>query len=196
MAAHLPAVDTRTALLDAAQQFIQRDAYDGFSFQALADAVGIRKASIYHHFESKDAVAIALLERARDGLSAWALRQQRRAPPERLRAYCFELYRDGLGAGDRLCPAGSFGAGWSHHSPAVQAAAQAAMAPQRRFLQQCFRDGLGDGSLRAPPGCAAEACGDWFAATVQGALLTARPLGGAAFFEAVCATALAAVIRA
>jgi len=39
--------------------------YDGFSYADLAKDVGIRKASIHHHFPSKASLALALMERYR-----------------------------------------------------------------------------------------------------------------------------------
>ena len=56
-------MSTRENILDAAQDLIQTRSFHGFSFQDVADRVGIRKASLYHHFDSKDAVALAVLER-------------------------------------------------------------------------------------------------------------------------------------
>jgi AcrR family transcriptional regulator len=53
----------REKILDAAQDLIQTRSFHGFSFQDVAERVGIRKASLYHYFDSKDAVALAVLER-------------------------------------------------------------------------------------------------------------------------------------
>ena len=44
-------MDTRTKILDSAQRLIQTRSFQGFSFRDIADEVGIRKASLYHHFE-------------------------------------------------------------------------------------------------------------------------------------------------
>ena len=63
-------MDTRTKILDSAQRLIQTRSFHGFSFQDIADEVGIRKASLYHHFDSKDAVALAVLERAAEWVGA------------------------------------------------------------------------------------------------------------------------------
>ena len=34
---------------------MQTRSFHGFSFQDIADEIGVRKASLYHHFDSKDA---------------------------------------------------------------------------------------------------------------------------------------------
>lgn len=55
--------DTKTKILDAAQDLIQRLGANGISYQHISDAVGIRKASIHHHFPTKEDLIEALLER-------------------------------------------------------------------------------------------------------------------------------------
>jgi TetR/AcrR family transcriptional repressor of nem operon len=57
-------MDTREKILNSAQGLIQTRSFHGFSFQDVADEVGIRKASLYHYFASKDEVALAVLKRA------------------------------------------------------------------------------------------------------------------------------------
>src|ERR1700709_1701373 len=53
--------DTRGDLLFEAEVLIRSRGYSGFSYADLADAVGIRKASIHHHFPTKAARAVALV---------------------------------------------------------------------------------------------------------------------------------------
>src|SRR5690242_12000211 len=55
--------DTRTLILDAAQDLIQRLGANAVSYQHLSDAVGIRKASIHYHFPAKQDLLEALIAR-------------------------------------------------------------------------------------------------------------------------------------
>lgn len=55
--------DTKKALLDSAERAARTLGFNGFSYSDLAEDVGIRKASIHHHFPSKAALSIALMER-------------------------------------------------------------------------------------------------------------------------------------
>lgn len=59
------AAPTRTALLDAAEDLVRQRGYDAFSYADLAEAVGIRKPSIHHHFPRKSDLAVAILIRYR-----------------------------------------------------------------------------------------------------------------------------------
>jgi TetR/AcrR family transcriptional regulator, transcriptional repressor for nem operon len=56
-------VDTRTRILDAAQELIQRLGANAMSYQHISEVVGIRKASIHHHFPTKEDLLQAVLER-------------------------------------------------------------------------------------------------------------------------------------
>ena len=97
--------------MDSAQRLTQTRSFHGFSFQDIADEVGVRKASLYHHFDSKDDVAVAMLQRAADWTSAQFKKAEGREPAERLEAY-FDLFRQIHGKGERMCPGGSFAAGF------------------------------------------------------------------------------------
>jgi len=61
-----PANDMRARILVAATRLFAARGFDGTSVQAVASAVGIRKASLLYHFPSKDALRRAVL----DGLLA------------------------------------------------------------------------------------------------------------------------------
>lgn len=59
----MPTTDTRTAIMDAAQDLIQRGGANAMSYQHISDAIGIRKASIHHHFPTKDHLIEAVIQR-------------------------------------------------------------------------------------------------------------------------------------
>ena len=53
---------TREGLLDAAEQVIAEHGYGAGSLGAIARAAGVSKGALYHHFESKDDLLLALME--------------------------------------------------------------------------------------------------------------------------------------
>ena len=55
--------ETRTKILDVADDLVQRIGLNAMSYKHISDAVGIRKASIHHHFSKKEDLVNALLER-------------------------------------------------------------------------------------------------------------------------------------
>ncbi|MBR0766507.1 TetR/AcrR family transcriptional regulator [Bradyrhizobium japonicum] len=62
--------NAREAILAAAKQTAQAHGYGGLSFRDLATAVGIKAASIYHHFPSKAELGAAVAKRYREDTAA------------------------------------------------------------------------------------------------------------------------------
>jgi TetR/AcrR family transcriptional regulator, transcriptional repressor for nem operon len=55
--------ETAEEILDVAETLIQTRGYSAFSYQDIADALGIRKASIHYHFPSKTELGVAVINR-------------------------------------------------------------------------------------------------------------------------------------
>jgi TetR/AcrR family transcriptional regulator, transcriptional repressor for nem operon len=165
-------MNTRDKILNSAQSLIQTRSFEGFSFQDIADQVGIRKASLYHHFPSKDDVALAVLERATDWVRAQMAKTEKQEPNKRLDAY-FDTFRIIHGKGERMCPGGSFGAVFGAVSPRVQAALHRFARVHLDLLEGIVREGMECGQFKIgdqrPRDVATQ-----IAASVQGALLVSR----------------------
>src|SRR5262249_48303166 len=58
-----PRSETAEKILDLAETLIQTRGCSAFSYQDIADALKIRKASIHYHFESKTDLVIAVIDR-------------------------------------------------------------------------------------------------------------------------------------
>ena len=52
---------TRARILDVSIDLFAQKGFDAVSVQEIADAVGIRKASLYYHFSSKDQILRSIL---------------------------------------------------------------------------------------------------------------------------------------
>lgn len=55
-------MSTRSKLLTSAEILLRTKGYAAFSYADLADDIGIKKASIHHHFPTKEGMAIAIVE--------------------------------------------------------------------------------------------------------------------------------------
>jgi TetR/AcrR family transcriptional repressor of nem operon len=60
----------KNEILDVAQDMIQKNGFNGFSYADIASIIGIRKASIHHHFMSKAELGVALVQRYRESFNA------------------------------------------------------------------------------------------------------------------------------
>ena len=57
------------AILDAAVELFSVYGYDGVSMRRIAQAAGVSKANIYHHFTSKEALYFAIMRRSAEELT-------------------------------------------------------------------------------------------------------------------------------
>lgn len=103
--------DTRTALLDLAEELLRTRSFNAFSYGDLAEGIGIRKASIHHHFPSKEDLGVALIERFKRRGMSWAgrLAEQNASPLEKLDAY-FRIQSEVLDRNGMICALGILGA--------------------------------------------------------------------------------------
>jgi TetR/AcrR family transcriptional regulator, transcriptional repressor for nem operon len=102
---------TRDRILDIAQRLIQTRGFSAFSYADIATEVGIRKASIHHHFPTKGELAVALMQRyrARFEIALAEIEQAHARLGPRLEAYQ-ELFSNVLRDGHRLCMCGMLAA--------------------------------------------------------------------------------------
>src|SRR5690349_438530 len=80
---------TADKVLDVAQSLIIAGGYNGFSYSDISAAIGIRKASIHHHFPTKAELVAVLVGRYRRQAEAGlkSLEEQFPNPVERLQFY-------------------------------------------------------------------------------------------------------------
>ncbi len=158
----------RDEILRVGRELMQTRSFQGFSFQDIADRVGIRKASLYHHFPSKDALGAAVMNEMTQRFQRWA-EARRGTPRQQLQAY-LDMVRDIIGAGRCMCPAGSSVGGWGCMSDELRQAVADLRGRQVDWMTEVMR---GLDALPVPPDQMA-AC---FFAVSQGGLLSARISG-------------------
>lgn len=76
--------DTKARLLDAALTEFVEHGYDGASTAGIAERAGVAKALVFHHFESKDALFLAVAERVVERARGEYERVLRETPPDLL----------------------------------------------------------------------------------------------------------------
>ena len=59
-------MDTREQIIEVAQGLAQRRGFNAFSYADISEAIGIRKASIHHHFPTKQDLELEMVARYRD----------------------------------------------------------------------------------------------------------------------------------
>lgn len=161
-------MDTKTHILSTAADLLQKQSMHGFSLQDVADRVGIRKPSLFHHYRNKDALVADVIE-----ASIAAFRKRMEAcldlPPGRQLETFLAVYVSNIGAGSKLCPVGGILGDWDHLTVELQQRAQRLLDLQQDWLQRiAVAGGYADGS---------EPAHDWaeeVLMTIQGALMISR----------------------
>lgn len=82
----------RSAILDAARDLYRAGGYAGVTMRGIADQLGIRAPSLYHHFVSKEAIFLALEEQAL-ALLVERIESEVEDPLENLRQYFWRYYQ-------------------------------------------------------------------------------------------------------
>lgn len=165
---------TREQILAAARGFIETRSYLGFSFQDVADAVGVRKASLYHHFASKEALGIAVIRGATQGFKDWDAARARE-PKDALESY-FRMYRNTLKAGSGMCPAGALAPGWDVINDELRQAVQELRNTQVTWLTGVL-GALVPVREKGKKGPSVASLAAYVFTVCQGALLSARMTG-------------------
>lgn len=96
--------NSRERILEAATLIAQAHGYGGLNVRELADQVGIKAASLYHHFTNKADLGAAVARRYWENTAVGldALLDEAGSPAEALRRYP-EMFRKALVTGNRIC---------------------------------------------------------------------------------------------
>lgn len=102
---------TKQAILDAAERMARNGGYHDVSFRRIADEVGIKSASVFHHFASKEALGAAVARRYSDRFfeTIGDPHDADLSSDEKLVRYC-DAYRHALKIDCQMCLCGMLGA--------------------------------------------------------------------------------------
>lgn len=178
--------DTRTRILDAAQDLIQRIGANAMSYQHISDAVGIRKASIHHHFPKKEDLLEATIQRYSSQFFGWLddIALSKVSAPVKLQRY-IDLFGATLEKGrhDCACPIGMLGAEVETLGSASVALIQRFRKKNESFLNEVLQQGLKEGQFKFT-GDTADTAALIFV-LLEGEILLARSTGGIKDFARV-----------
>ena len=176
----------REKLLDAAEELVQSRGLNGVTFQDLADAVGLRKPSVFHHIRNKEELACALIDRcsSKHGPQYASVVESELTAPEKLRRVA-EIFEKGLKKG-RPCLLAAIGSGIdSLSASSTQELKEAANGAIGRFAE-IFKQGRQEDSLTFE-GTPADAAMSFFA-MLQGLQTLCRAKGDPRAFRKAAAS--------
>jgi TetR/AcrR family transcriptional regulator, transcriptional repressor for nem operon len=183
-------METSDRILDIAEALIVERGFSGFSFQDLADAVGIRKASIYYHFPAKSDLGRAVLARYRHRMGrAFASL----AGPDIDYVQLLEQYVSPMAAMGRTdgqaCLSGVLGGEFIALPTEIQIEIKAFFEEHEAFLTKLLDSGRRAGSFHFDG--EARDKSRLVISAIEGALLIKRILGDTTYFEGVLGSIIA-----
>jgi TetR/AcrR family transcriptional repressor of nem operon len=175
--------DTRTAILDMAEELVQVRGFNGFSYADVSSALGLTNAALHYHFPGKAELGEALITRYSERFvaSLREISERDTTPLGRLRAYA-DLYRSVLEA-DRMCLCGMLAADYQTLPEAMRQAVTDFFDANHAWLTRVLEEGKADRSLRFTG--RARDVAELIVGTLEGAMLVARTYGDSERFGAV-----------
>ena len=180
--------ETAENLVRSARALLVRRGYHGFSYADVAAEVGIRKASIHHHFPAKVDLVRAVLAAHRQEIGH-ALQALGQAPP----AKQLQMYTDYWAACIRddsapFCAAALLAAELPGLPAELADDVRGHFRELSAWLASVLARGVKEGTFTLAAGASAEA--ESFLATIHGAMLAARAYSDPSAFEAIVRAAL------
>ncbi|MBX2987728.1 MAG: TetR/AcrR family transcriptional regulator [Bdellovibrionaceae bacterium] len=131
---------TKIRALREATGLLQTFGFNGFSFQHVADLLGIRKPSLYDHFASKEELGEEMVKDYHQRFLRWAESVQEREPRERIQAL-FDLFRDFSSDSGKLCPMSAMIADYHSVSKNTRKLLRKMFSSQEAWVVECVAEG-------------------------------------------------------
>ena len=176
---------TSDDILRCARSLLIAGGYNGFSYADISQVVGIRKASIHHHFPSKAELVRTLVARYREEAEVGIAELERHHPEpvDQLRAYT-GFWRDCIADGSvTFCVCALLASEIPALPPEIALEVRAYFRALSAWLTSVMERGAKQGTLALSGTARSEA--ESFMATVHGAMLSARAYGDPKIFDAV-----------
>lgn len=176
---------TADDILRCARTLIIRGGYNSFSYADISSVVGIRNASIHHHFPSKADLVRALVAQYREEAEAGIAALERNIPDplEQLRAYVGYWEKCITDASHPFCVCALLASEIPVLPEAVVLEVRAHFRTLSEWLTSVLERGAAQSRLALTGTASANA--EMFMATVHGAMLSARAYGDARTFGAI-----------
>jgi TetR/AcrR family transcriptional repressor of nem operon len=190
-----PATGTAELILSCAQSLIVAGGYNGFSYADIAKVVGIRNASIHHHFPAKADLVRTLVARyrrdAETGIAA--LERSITEPIGQLQAYTGYWKACIADVNSSICVCALLAAEIPVLPEEVALEVRAHFRALSAWLATVFERGVQDQSLSLKSAPKVEA--EIFLASIHGAMLSARAYGDGKIFGEVVDPLVARLVR-
>jgi TetR/AcrR family transcriptional repressor of nem operon len=176
--------NTKRAILDLAESFLQDKGFNGFSYAHIAKELDVKNAAIHYHFPSKEALAFAVIQRYRDRFQLWInnARIKDLSPQEKV-DWFFSIYTHTRADNGKVCLAGSLETEFNSLPASLREQTEGLTRELLAWLQATLIEGRETGVFHFSGDPASKAA--LILSSLQGALQMARALGTDKFHAVV-----------
>jgi TetR/AcrR family transcriptional repressor of nem operon len=141
--------DRKTQILDIAEELMLSGSYNSFSYNDISKQLGITKASIHHHFPTKEDLGVAVCERLHGMMSDYlgGVDGSAAGPAQKVEMY-FGLMRFFLEKKTRICPFGIMEAEYNVIPERMRGCLRTMYDDMAAWLTAVVGEGRREGSLR------------------------------------------------
>ncbi len=166
--------NTSDRILDVTQELIQSRGYSAMSFNDIAQEVGIKKPSIMHHFPSKIALAVAVVDRYRKNFAHMydEILSKKNSNPSKLIDMFFSPYLNLGKNGEKICLCGALAGEYMALPEEVRKEVTLFFAESKKCLAAILAMGKENGAFDFDG--APEVVAGLILDTLQGALIVSR----------------------
>ena len=176
--------NTKRAIMDLAEAFLQDKGFNGFSYAHIAAELGVKNAAIHYHFPSKEELVCAVIQRYRDRFQLWIhnARVKNLSHEEKL-DWFFSIYTDARADNGKVCLAGSLETEFNSLPASLREQTEALTRELLAWLQATLQEGREAGVFHFNGSPANKAA--LILSSLQGGLQMARVLGTGKFKKVV-----------
>ena len=177
-------VDRKEQILDVATELLLSRSFTSFSYQDLSERLGISKASIHHHFATKEALGVAVAQRVCSRVTdrLTELEHTHTSPWDRFEGYV-AVMAEIMQSGNKICLPGSLQAEHNVIPESMKTEVSGLYRHLQTWLARVLTEGREQGLMDFPGSPQAQA--SLIHAALQGALQNARAEGSQAFTTVV-----------
>ena len=176
--------NTKRAIMDLAETFIQEKGFNGFSYAHIAKALDVKNAAVHYHFPTKEELVCAVMQRYRDRFQLWInnSRVKNLSPEEKLEWF-FSIYTDTRADNGKVCLGGSLETEFNSLPLSLREQTEALTRELLAWLQATLQEGRDAGIFHFSGDSSNKAA--LILSSLQGGLQMARALGTDKFHAVV-----------
>ncbi|MBC7530240.1 MAG: TetR/AcrR family transcriptional regulator [Oligoflexus sp.] len=138
---------TKQKAIREAHSLLQKFGFNGFSFQHIADTLGIKKPSLYAHFESKEALGLDIIETYKQWFFNWVDTTSETTSEQKISAYYDMLFKISQ-KGKLYCPIASLNAESHTPPPSMRKELKSMHELQVNWMKKIITEGQATSNFR------------------------------------------------